>query len=535
MIMHLSLFLVLYSSVAYAYYVNNTVDLGCNKYQGVSAPNGIIKWLGIRYAAPPLGELRFLPPEDPPCNDEVQVVDQHGKWCLGTGAAPGNPDTSEDCLFLDIYAPANATASSNLPVFFFIQGGGFNTNSNPNVDGSGLIAASNYSIIVVTFNYRVGPYGFITSDGALKANNGLRDQRKAMAWVQRYIAAFGGNPDHVVLGGSSAGAASISIHLAAYGGRNEGLFHAAAAESPSFATVLTVEESRYQYKNFAIRLGCVGPIQDSLACLRNKTADELQAHNANVPYPGAAGAPVFMWGPVLDYDLITDLTYNSFAWGRFVKVPLIFGDDTNGGTIFTPRDAATLQDSDVFLHTQYPYLGLDHFVEINSLYPNTDTSCPSSGCYWRQVSDVYGDMRFMCPAMFISSMAAQYGVPQSWNYRYNVEDPGQIAEGLGVPHTVEVNAIFGPDNTGGGPDSYRPGGVNAHIVPVIQSYWTSFIQSFDPNTFRLPDTAEWETWNGSSQNRLLFQTGGNTTMEAVAEDTQRRCKYLTDIGAVLKQ
>lgn len=458
---------------------------------------------------------------------------QHGKWCLGTGAAPGNADTSEDCLFLDVYAPANTTADSKLPVFFFIQGGGFNTNSNPNLDGSGLIAASGHSIIVVTFNYRVGPYGFITSDNDVKPNNGLRDQRKAMEWVQRHIAEFGGDPNHVVLGGSSAGAASISIHLAAYGGRNEGLFHAAAAESPSFATVLTIEESRYQYKNFAIRLGCVGP--ESLACLRNKTAEELQAQNNNVPYPGTANAPVFMWGPVLDYDLITDLTYNSFAWGRFVKVPLIFGDDTNGGTIFTPRDTATIERSDLFLHTQYPYLDLDHLVEINSLYPNKDDSCPNSGCYWRQVSDAYGDMRFMCPAMFISSMAAQYGAPQTWNYRYNVEDPGQIADGLGVPHTVEVNAIFGPENTRGAPASYNPDGINARITPIIQSYWTSFIRSFDPNAFRLSDTAEWERWNGSSQRRLVFQTGGNTEMETVAQESQQRCKYLTDIGAVIKQ
>ena len=129
---------------------------------------------------------------------------------------------------------------------------------------------------------------------AVRANNGLRDQRKALEWVQRYIAEFGGDPSHVVLGGSSAGAASITLHLAAYGGRNDGLFHAAAAESPSFATVLTVAESQYQYKNFAIRLGCVGTSLGTLECLRNRTAAELQAHNTNVPYPGAAGAPIFV-------------------------------------------------------------------------------------------------------------------------------------------------------------------------------------------------------------------------------------------------
>lgn len=375
----------------------------------------------------------------------------------------------------------------------------------------------------------------------VRANNGLRDQRKALEWVQRHIASFGGNPNHVVLGGSSAGAASITLHLAAYGGRDDGLFHAAAAESPSFATVLTVAESRYQYKNFAIRLGCVGGGAESLACLRSRTADELQAQNTNIPYPGAAGVPIFMWGPVQDYDMITDLTYDALESGRFIRVPLLIGDDTNGGTIFAPRSTATLQESDVFIHNQFPYLGLDHLVEVNDLYPNgNNASCPAQGCYWRQASDAYGDMRFMCPAMFAASMAAQYGgggpaQQRTWAYRYDVEDPDQMADGLGVPHTVEVHAVFGPENTGGGPASYRPGGLNAHIVPVVQAYWTSFIRTFDPNAHRLDGAAEWQTWNGTGQRRLLFQTGGNTEMEVVSEESRRRCKYLSDIGAAIKQ
>ena len=248
-----------------------------------------------------------------------------------------------------------------------------------------------------------------------------------------------------------------------------------------------------------------------------------------------------MWGPVQDYDIITDLTYNAFAWGRFIRVPLIVGDDTNGGTIFAPRGATTLAESDAFLHDQFPYLGLDHLVEVNALYPNgNDEACPDRGCYWRQVSDAYGDMRFMCPAMFVSSMAAQYGgggpeQQRTWTYRYNVEDPGQMAEGLGVPHAVDVHAVFGPDNTGGGPASYRPDGVNAPVIPVVQAYWTSFIKTFNPNTLRLDESAEWETWNGNGQRRLVFQTGGPTEMETVSQESQGKCKYLTDIGADIKQ
>jgi len=112
---------------------------------------------------------------------------QHGLICLATGANATDPRTSEDCLFLDVYAPTNA---SNLPVFFFIQGGGFNQNSNSNYNGSQLIEASGFNIVIVNFNYRVGPYGFLASEEVLAGgsiNNGLKDQRKALEWVQRYI------------------------------------------------------------------------------------------------------------------------------------------------------------------------------------------------------------------------------------------------------------------------------------------------------------------------------------------------------------
>ena len=386
----------------------------------------------------------------------------------------------------------------------------------------------------MTFNYRVGPYGFLTDCDAVTSNNGLLDQRKALDWVQQHIAQFGGDPGHVVLGGDSAGAASISLQLTAYGGRDMHLFHAAAAESVSFATVLTVEESQYQYDNFAIRLGCAG--NDSLSCLRSLSANEIQAENFNIPYPGAASAPLYMWNPVVDGDLIRDLTYNSFANGDFIKVPVIFGDDENGGTIFTPRSTSTLAQSDQFLKNQFPFLTLEQLGTINSLYPNPNQTCPNVGCYWRQVSNAYGEMRYMCPGLYISSAFTKYGLSASYAYRWNVEDPTQVAEGYGVPHTVELNAIFGPENTGGGaPLSYYPNGTNAQAVPVVQGYWTSFIRSFDPNKYRYPSTAVWQPWTHESQGRLLFGTGGTTIMETVDEGLQERCTYLWSIGPYLKQ
>ncbi|KAI1438124.1 vacuolar triacylglycerol lipase [Xylaria sp. CBS 124048] len=512
-----------------------TVETSCSSYSGVVGSDGVTEWLGIRFAAPPVGDLRFAPPQDPPCSDGSQLSDNtHGKLCLATGAKASDTTTAEDCLFLDLYTPSNATINSNLPVFLFIQGGGFNSLSNGNFNGKGLVQASGYNIIVVTFNYRVGPYGFITDGNAITANNGLLDQRKALEWVHNYISVFGGDPGHVVLGGDSAGAGSITLQMAAYGGAETDLFHAAAAESVSFATVLTIEQSQYQYDNFAIAAGCAGT--DSLACLRSKTAAELQAVNTGSVYPGAPSAPLYPWNPVVDGVLIQNVTYTAFANGAFVKIPLIVGDDTNEGTIFAPRDTSTLGASNLFMKSQFPYLTLEELGQINGLYPNPNiASCPSTGCFWQQAAASYGDMRYTCPGMFISSAMANFGVPQSYNYRYDVQDPDQVAAGLGVPHTVELNAIFGPDNVPNAPASYLSSGVNAQVVPVIQAYWTSFIRSFDPNTYKLDGSAYWDAWSPDTQNRLLFETGGDTIMEVVNDDLQTKCSYFNSLGESVRQ
>ncbi|KAK0657040.1 Alpha/Beta hydrolase protein [Cercophora newfieldiana] len=514
--------------------VEPLVNVTANQYVGQPLSNGVTQWLGMRYAAPPLGKLRFAPPQDPLFNPEPKQANKNGKICLKTGVKPVNR-TSEDCLFLDVYAPTEATTESKLPVFVFIQGGGFNANSNPNLKGNGLLAASNNSIVFVTFNYRVGAYGFLADGQNITANNGLRDQRKALEWVQRHIAKFGGDPGHVTIGGASAGAASVSLHLMARGGKDEGLFHAAAAGSVSFGTVLTVGESYYQYDNLVKRLNCTG--NDPLTCLRSISVSEIQEKDVNVPYPGASRPPLFMWSPVIDNDLITELPYEAFRDGRFIKVPVIFGDDTDGGTVFAPGNTSTKNESNGWLRDQFPHLTNEQLAKLNGFYPNLDEkSCPREGCWWRQLCRVYAEMRYMCPGLFLNDAFVRHNVNASYAYRWNVEDPQQIAAGVGVPHTVEVNALFGPDNVQDeAPESYFPNGTNAKAVKVIQGCWTSFIKTFNPDGLRYGDSAHWETWRSSPWSRLLFNTGGATSMERIDSGLRERCEYLTSIGIALHQ
>ncbi|EME44433.1 hypothetical protein DOTSEDRAFT_53535 [Dothistroma septosporum NZE10] len=526
--MHLLALLACAATVAA---VDPLVQLKYTSYKGTALPNGVTQWLGIRYAKPPLGELRFARPQDPEINEGVQAADQHGHICLPTKGGPPSTIQDEDCLFLDVYAPTNATLGE-APVFFFVQGGGFNTNSNANYNGSGLILAAEMDAVVITFNYRVGPYGFLAGKEIADSNNGLLDQRKALEWVQQYINLFGGNSSHVILAGDSAGAQAVTLHLTAYGGRNDNLFHATAAESQSFSALRTVEESQFAYNNLVVRAECYTSA-DTLACLRNLTATQLQAININTPFPGAQNPPLYMYGPVLDYDFITDYTYRAYAEGKFVHVPAIYGDDTNEGTVFVPNTTASYAETSIFLQSQFPDLTLAQLDHIQTLYPVDRTpSFPDTGRFWRQASDAYGEMRYICPGINVSATYAARGVPV-WNYRWNVIDPPSNADGHGVQHTVEVHAIFGPNNTqGGAPASYYAGQVNGPVVAVVQGYWASFIRSFNPNTYRVEGTPEWEEFE--TMDRLKFETG-STAMEAVSEDQKHRCGYLAGIGVSVKQ
>jgi carboxylesterase type B len=192
-----SLLLLLTLSVQQTVAVDAVVDLGYAKYRGNQSSNGISLWAGMRYARNPsrVDGMRFAAPEDPQPVAGIVNATKFGAICIGTDTRLSNefdPAVSEDCLFANVFAPTNATAKSKLPVYVFVQGGGFGANSNPNYDGTKLIQASGNNMVIVNFNYRVGPYGFLASkefleNNTLSLNNGLKDQRQVLKWVKSHI------------------------------------------------------------------------------------------------------------------------------------------------------------------------------------------------------------------------------------------------------------------------------------------------------------------------------------------------------------
>lgn len=236
---------------------------------------------------------------------------------------------------------------------------GYVANTNAYWDGAEAVEKSGHNVVMVSFNYRVGLWGFLAServrnDGVL--NVGLLDQRMLLRWVKTHIASvsgaslfslplraasfliinrlqFGGDPDHVVIHGASAGAGSVAMHLIAYGGRNDNLFIGGMTESLFFPAQPFVHELEYQFDRVVSQSGCEGVPQDQqMACLRSKDAAVLQAANYAQPFPGRPEPPMplFYWTPCVDGDLLRDLPYRLFEKGQFINVPMVLGTSNDG-------------------------------------------------------------------------------------------------------------------------------------------------------------------------------------------------------------
>ncbi|OAQ96147.1 hypothetical protein LLEC1_03600 [Akanthomyces lecanii] len=501
------------------------IHLDYATYRGSRADGaGVDQFLGMRFAKPPLGDLRFRAPQEPAHEDQVQDAAKFGALCVGTGVGPSET-YGEDCLFVNVFKPTHATAASKLPVWVFIQGGGYARNDNGNFNGSEVVQKSVGNVVFVNFNYRVGVLGFLAServrkDGAL--NTGLLDQRMLLQWVQKYINQFGGDPDHVVIHGDSAGGGSVSYHMTAYGGNDtEDLFVGGIPESPFWPTQRTVAQMEFQYTRLLNDTDC-----DSLSCLRKLDVRILGNTSMPSPFPGAHSedpAPLWYWLPVIDGGFVQDHMYSQFLTGRFKRVPMLVGDDTNEGTYFA-SNASTETEALSFMRSNYPRLQKWQLDLVGTIYPKKDPF-PKHAAYFPTAAAAYGDCTFVCAGNTMADAVSLFvGQDKSWNYHYNVADPDQVAAGNGVPHVAELGAIFGPESVQGQAAASLKT-TNAAIVPVTMAYFTSFVRFLDPNTSRHPGSPVWQNWGafaGGQGRRIRLQTN-KTAMETVPFDLVEKC------------
>ena len=305
-----------------------------------SDPTGVDVFLGIRYAASPAGAARWTPPQPPTPRHGHVLANTPGPACPQPVSTAPLPQ-SEDCLFLNVYVPKNATEQSQLPVFLWIHGGALITGTGAFYDPSVMVAQNN--IIVVTINYRLGALGFLVEPGLLATsssffenagdagNYGLMDQQFALQWTQANIAGFGGDPGKVTVGGESAGGLSTSSHLASTT-TAVGLFRSAIIESGAYMLHNLPSELTYEETfgaAFDQALGCTPP--NDAPCLRAASVPNILA--AQTAVFGANGISPDFGTRVLPLPL-----QQAFSTGQFIQVPVLQGTNANEGRLFEPLE-----------------------------------------------------------------------------------------------------------------------------------------------------------------------------------------------------
>jgi carboxylesterase type B len=199
-------------------------------------------------------------------------------------------------------------------------------------------------------------------------------------------------------------------------------------------------------------------------------------------------------------------------------------DVTNEGTVFTPKNINNYNDVNNFLKNNFVKLTASQLAQIDHLYPQAE-QFPNAGAYWRTAANAYGDMRYMCPGIWVSTIFDKHAL-SAWVYHWDIAPQSNIDSGLGVVHCDEVNSIW---NTATAlPESA--------LNPTIQSYWASFIRTQDPNKLKLSSAPEWQRLDSVGLQRMHFVADPTkVAMEAVAADYYSRCNYLTSIGGELGQ
>jgi para-nitrobenzyl esterase len=449
-------------------------------------------YLGIPYAAPPVGVLRWRPPQPTSPWREVRRCETFGPACPQPKRDPAGR-YSEDCLSLNVWTPAKT--GGRLPVMVWIHGGGFNFGASSQAEYHGANLARK-GVVVVTLNYRLGPLGYLVHPGldsespqGVSGNYGLLDQIAALKWVRANIKAFGGDPGNVTLFGQSAGSRSVSLLLLSPQAKS--LFHRAIAQSggpilgseylnPAFNGDKTSVSKMGE--ELARRLGCEG--SNGLACMRAKSADDVVAAAA---CDTSLFAEEIFFAPVFDGSVLPQNPFTAFHNGRQHAVPVITGSTANEGALYLTgeKDLGTVRYGK-FLQVRFS----GHEREALAMFPAaTDADVPGA---INKVITVGANAQ---PARLTAGNAAKTG-SQAWVFHFTRIPATRLAKAGGAHHGVDLAYVFGNLDE---PEAYT---ATDHALSCqMMGYWVNFAKSGDPNGPGLP---YWPAFTEQSNAHMEF-------------------------------
>lgn len=466
---------------------------------------GVRQFLGVPYAAPPLGALRWQAPQPVPGWPGRRDASRFGNICVQRpNAITGNPDRtlsgSEDCLYLNVYAPPKAAAA---PVMVWVHGGSFDTGTGNIYDGSRL--AREHGVVVITLNYRLGPLGFLAAPALGPqgtGNYGLMDVQAALKWARINAAAFGGDPGNITAFGESAGGMMLCDLLTSP--QSVGLFQKVIIQSgPCAASINSVPlgqalEIGAQYTH---DLNCPVTATEGAACLRGKTSAELM----NVTVPGSRAPNAVALPPIWGDAVLPLEPWAAYRDGQFMKVPVLIGGNRDEGTLFT----AYLAGQDQAMSTPL-YWGLITVLNIKQAltilrqYPATAQATTGLSA-----AAVVTDGLFACPVYSVTRQLAQ-AVP---TYAYEFSDPRAVTQlkptrsvpGLGAYHASELIYVFG-EPLDGLADPADFSATQRQLSEQMGAYWTNFARTGDPNG---PGLALWTSFGVTRPTVLLLRPDGS--------------------------
>ncbi|KIK91168.1 hypothetical protein PAXRUDRAFT_150102 [Paxillus rubicundulus Ve08.2h10] len=545
---HTPLSLLLAESVArasarpYGEHSPPTVTLDSATVTGVSS-GSVNEFLGIPFAQPPIGDLRFqLPQSLPPYNTSFSAT-TYGPACpqqtaqfpavsglpaetldyLALLSSPPAPPSAEDCLTLNVITPADAAHESKLPVVVWIYGGGFEQGATSTFNGTVIVDKAislGVPAIYVSMNYRLNAFGFLASQEVKDAgigNLGLRDQRLALYWVQKYICRFGGDPTKVTIWGQSAGAISVGLQMVANDGNSDGLFRAAFMQSGSPPPVGDILQGQKYYDALVSETGC-SSASDTLQCLREVPYGALLGAMNQSPNIFSYQSLIISWQPRADGVFLTDDPQKLIQRGLVADVPFVTGDCDDEGTMFSFSTLNVTTISPLRTDTQFeeyirtywfPNATSTTIKEVMRYYPaNISQGSPfdtrmlnALTPQFKRIAALQGDAVFQAPRRFF--LQNRLGKQALWTYASKRLKT--------VPY---LGAFHGSDmlDVEGGQD--------------IASYLVRFVSNLDPNG---GTDLYWPQYTTAEPTILELLDG--PIPQALTEDTYRvdAMKFLTKV------
>ncbi len=457
------------------------------KVKGTLSSDGQVRaFLGIPYAAPPVGSLRWKPPQPAAKWSGVRSATGFGPHCMQPKLYADmifrDPGQSEDCLTLNVWTPAQ-DKDERLPVMVWIYGGGFVTGgtSEPRQDGEHL---ARKGVVIVSMNYRLGVFGFfalpdLASESAKHAagNYGLMDQAAALEWVRHNIAAFGGDPGKVTIFGESAGSISVSAQMASP--LSHGLFARAIGESGgaltgpglTFLTLPVSEKRGEEFVQSAFK-------NSSLSFLRSVSADDL------LKAANAAPHSEDVFRPNVDGDFLPESVPQIYADGKQAHVPLLAGWNKDEGTqeVLDQPEKPTPENLRALAMKRFGPRAQE-FLDVYAASNDAEAL--------RVAEDFAGDAFIAYSTWAWLEAQAKTGDAPVYRYRFDLGSPGDPNHpaAIGAFHSDDIEYVFGTLDSRQGakwrPEDYK-------LSELMQNYWTNFSKTGDPNSSGLP---QWPTYN----------------------------------------